>query len=165
MHACMHARAANFEWTASHESSCLSMCRTDLLGICFAFPPSLLPHAVAACGCCCCQAVKGLPFMKGHSSAGMAGAFARTCNVQHLLLTHFSQRYVGAAATPAATIAATAPHVEQASQAAGHQRVYAAQDLQVFHVAAHIAPQESFHDSSTRTQARPRARGSTDDLF
>jgi len=91
------------------------------------------------------QVVKGLPFTKGHSSAGMAGAFARVCNAQHLVLTHFSQRYVGAAATPAAAVAATAPHVEQASIAAGHQRVYAAQDLQVFHVAAHIAP------ASTRT--------------
>lgn len=85
------------------------------------------------------QFVKGLPFIKGHSSAGMAGAFARACNAQHLVLTHFSQRYVGAAATPAAAVAATAPHVDQASHAAGHQRVYAAQDLQVFHVAAHTA--------------------------
>lgn len=39
------------------------------------------------------NALKPLAERAGHSTAGMAGAFARRCGAQRLILTHFSNRY------------------------------------------------------------------------
>lgn len=129
---------------------------------------------------------RGFPHLKGHSSAGMAGRFGRDCGAQHLILTHFSQRYVDLPpGAPAAEISeATRPHREQAAaefgggdSAAGNDaatagpssssaapsaldRVHAAQDLQIFHVAPRkphrpdrkTKPEET-EDTHTRAEA------------
>jgi ribonuclease BN (tRNA processing enzyme) len=93
---------------------------------------------------------RGSPFLKGHSSARMAGAFAKQCNAHHLLLTHFSKRYAGDHSVGTDAEREMQLHVQQAREAIGHKRVYAAQDFQIYHVAAAaVAPTSSSSSSSS----------------
>ncbi|EDO40148.1 predicted protein [Nematostella vectensis] len=57
----------------------------------------------------------------GHSTPGMAGAFAKTIQAKQLVLTHFSQRYKDSDSV--------AKHVQQATHAFSCDRVLAASDF------------------------------------
>lgn len=64
---------------------------------------------------------------KMHSTAGMAGAFARRIRAQNLVLTHFSPRNFGASDLSECIHIRTI--VEQAKRAFGSDRVFPAQDF------------------------------------
>jgi ribonuclease Z len=62
-----------------------------------------------------------------HATTAMAVAFARQVAARHLVLTHFSSRYTGAAAVPG-----MADLLVEAQAAAGELPVFAAADLDVY---------------------------------
>lgn len=87
----------------------------------------------------------------------MAGDFARLCSAHHLILTHFSLRYIWRELDNGTLDQSVLrPHLEQAKEAVGHERVYTAQDLAVFHVAPHGTPAQKKNETSRPSvQASP----------
>lgn len=98
----------------------------------------------------------------------MAGKFAHTCRAHHLLLTHFSQRYIGhESVLGVSDPSALGAHITQARETFASAHVHAAQDFSVFHVQAHphtahaIHMQQQHMNADTHTIAASAATTTT----